>query len=92
MNLRVPLITKGIDAISALKRASKGIGVLESDIARYILDAVSRKYQVAPCFIEPKLFDKGRRCNVEKTFEEATEMTRTQAHSIREHLYGEVVA
>ena len=92
MSLKVPLITKGIDAISALKRASKGIGVLESDIARYILDAVSRKYQMASCFIEPKLFDKGRRCNVEETFEEATEMTGTQAHSVREHFYGEVVA
>ena len=76
----------------ALKSASKRIGVLESDVARYILDAVSRKYQMPPCFIEPKLFDKGRRCNVEKTFEEATEMTGTQAHSIREHFHAEVVA
>jgi len=92
LSLKVPLITEGIDAISALKRASKGIGVLESDIARYILDAVSRKYQMASCFIEPKLFDKGRRCNVEETFEEATEMTGTQAHSIRERFYGEIVA
>ena len=92
MSLKVPLITQGIDAIEALKRASKGIGALESDIARYILDAVSRKYQMASCFIEPKLFDKGRRCNVEKTFEEATKMTGTQADSVREHLHGEVVA
>ena len=74
------------------KSASERIGVLESDIARHSLDSISRKYQIAPCFIEPKLFDKGRRCNVEKTFEEATEMTGTQAHSIREHFYGEVVA
>jgi hypothetical protein len=88
LRLKVPLITKGIDAIAALKSASKRVGVLESDIARYILDAVSRNYQMAPCFIEPKLFDKGRRCNVEKTSEEATEMTGAQTHSIREHLYG----
>jgi hypothetical protein len=74
LSLKVPLITKGIGAIAALKNASKRIGVLESDIARYILDAVSRKYQMTPCFIKPKLFDKGRRCNVKKTFEEATEM------------------
>jgi hypothetical protein len=53
LNLKVPLITKGINAIAALKSASKGIGVLESYIARYILDAVSRKYQTAPCLIEP---------------------------------------
>jgi hypothetical protein len=91
LSLKVPLIIKGIDAIAALKRASKGIGVHKSDIARYILDAVSRKYQMASCFIEPKRFDKGRWCNVEETFEETTEMTGTQAHSIRERFYGEVV-
>jgi len=39
--------------MAALKSASEGISVLESDIARYILDAVSRKYQTAPCLIEP---------------------------------------
>ena len=92
MSLKVPLITKGIDAIPSLKSASKRIGVLESDIARYILDAVSRKYQMALCFIEPKLFDKGGRWNVEKMFEEATEMTGTQTHSVRENFYGQIVA
>jgi len=92
LSLKVPLITKGIDAIPSLKSASKRIGVLESDIARYVLDAVSRKYQMAPCFIEPKPFDKGCRCNVEKMFEEATEMTGAQTHSIREQFYGQVIA
>jgi len=78
--------------MATVKSASERIGALESDIARYILDAASRKDQTAPCLIEPEPFDKGRWCSVEKTFEETTKMAGAQAHSIREHLHGEVVA
>ena len=53
LSLIIPLITEGAYAVATLESASERIGVLESDIARYILDAVSRKYQMAPCFIEP---------------------------------------
>ena len=47
------LITEGADAVVTFKSASERIGVLESDIARYILDVVSRKDQTTPCLIEP---------------------------------------
>ena len=78
--------------MATLERVPKRIGVLEADIACYILNAISRKDQTAPCLVEPEPFDKRRRRNVEKTFEETTKMTGAQAHSIREHLHGEVVA
>ncbi len=53
LSLRVPLITEGAYAVATLESASERIGVLESDIARYILDVVSRKDQTTPCLIEP---------------------------------------
>ena len=66
LSLRVPLITEGTHAVATLESASKRIGGLESDIARYILDVVSRKDQTTPCLIEPYAFDEGRWCHVEK--------------------------
>ena len=92
LSLIISLITEGADAVVTFKSASERIGVLESDIARYILDVVSRKDQTTPCLIEPYPFDEGRWCHVEKMFKEASKMTGAQAHSIREHLHGEVVA
>ena len=73
--------------MATLERAPERIGVLEADIACYILNAVSRKDQTAPCLVEPEPFDKRRRRNVEKTFEETTKMTRAQTDSLRQHLY-----
>ena len=78
--------------MATLESASERIGVVESDIARYILDVVSRKDQTTPCLIEPYPFDEGCWCHVEKMFKEARKMTGAQAHSICEHLHGEVVA
>ena len=53
LSLIISLITEGAHAVATLESASERIGVVEPDIARYILDAVSRKYQTAPCLIEP---------------------------------------
>src|SRR5438128_8245881 len=53
LSLKVSPITEGAHAMATFKSASERIGVLESDIARYILDAVSRNDQTAPCLIEP---------------------------------------
>ena len=53
MSLRVPLVMERADAMVTFKSASERIGVVESDIARYIFDAVSRKDQTAPRLIEP---------------------------------------
>ena len=53
LSLIISLITEGADAVVTFKSASERIGVLESDIARYILDVVSRKDQTTPCLIEP---------------------------------------
>jgi hypothetical protein len=92
LSLMIFLITKGAYAVATLESASERIGVLESDITRYILDVVSRKDQTTPCFIEPYPFNEGRWCHVEKMFKEARKMTGAQAHSICEHLHGEVVA
>ena len=89
LSLIISLITEGAHAVATLESAPERIGVLESDIARYILDVVSRKDQTTPCLIEPYAFDEGRWCHVEK---KASKMTAAQAHSIREHLHGEVVA
>ena len=43
LSLIISLITEGTHAVATLKSASERIGILESDIARYILDVVSRK-------------------------------------------------
>jgi len=92
LSLIISLITEWAHAVATLESASERIGVLEPDIARYILDVVSRKDQTPPCLIEPYPFDEGRWCHVEKMFKEAGKMTGAQTHSIRKYLHGEVVA
>lgn len=53
LSLIIPLITEGAYAVATLEGASERIGVLEPDIACYILDIVSRKDQTTSCLIEP---------------------------------------
>jgi hypothetical protein len=53
LSLIIPLITEGAYAVATLESASERIGVLEPDIACYILDVVSRKDQTTLCLIEP---------------------------------------
>ena len=60
--------------MAALKSASERIGTLESNITRYVLDAVSREYQKATRLVQPQPLNKDRWRNVEKMFEETTEM------------------
>jgi hypothetical protein len=52
LSLKGSLITERAHVMAALESASKRISVFESDIARHILNAVSRKHQTAPCLIQ----------------------------------------